>query len=367
MDAFLRPAYAVLGRLRNEARFTLMAVLFGVPLYLVAFAERGSLNTQLTGVSLAVLAYMSVGFYLQAMKGWTELLPQLQRLSEGDLTAEFGSGLHRVGHFTEVKGIAGDIEAHFGRIVTQARTGSDRIGEAAGEIVAGNTDLSRRTQQQAATLERIAAEMEQLANTVKQNARSCATARSVAERANAVAQGGQQMVTRVAQTMTGIEASSREVVHIVAVIEAIAFQTNLLALNAAVEAARAAEQGRGFAVVAGEVRSLARKSAEAALQIKGLIEASAHSVDEGTRLVAETGQIIAQAVRSVDEATGCIREIAEASQEQSSGVDEVSRALAQLGEMTRQNAAAVEQTSAAAASLSQEAALLVGVMRQFRL
>jgi methyl-accepting chemotaxis protein len=367
MNALLRPAFAILTRMRNEAKFSLMAILFAIPLYMVGFAEPGSLNAALTWASLVVLAYMSAGFYVQAMMGWGDLLPQLDRLGNGDLGAKFGSGGDRVGQFAETKGIAGDIAAHFGRIVSQGRSGSDRIGEATREIMIGNTDLSRRTQEQAATLERIASEIGQLAATVKQNAISCATARSVAERTSAVAQDGQQMVERVTQTMAGIEASSREVVQVIAVIEGIAFQTNLLALNAAVEAARAAEQGRGFAIVAGEVRSLARKSAQAALEIRSLIEASAGGVSEGTRLVAETGRLIAKAAHGVHEGTVRIREIAAASQEQSTGVHEVSRALAQLGEMTRHNAVAVEQSSSTAVLLSQEAESLSTTMRRFRL
>jgi methyl-accepting chemotaxis protein len=367
MEAVLFPAYALLGRLRNEFKFSLMAVLFGWPLYLVAFAEPSPLQVRLTVVSLCVLAYMAAGFYAQAMKGWADVLPQFQRLSDGDLGACVGSGIDRAGQFAEAMGIAGEINAHFGRIVRQASAGSEGIGMAAQEIAAGSENLSQRTARQAATLNGVAASMEQLSATVRHNAASCATARAVGEQANGIAQGGQEIVRQMARTMAGIDESARQVVRIVAVIDGIAFQTNILALNAAVEAARAADQGRGFAVVAGEVRSLAQKSAEAAKEIKAMIEASVGNVEAGTRLVDETGRIIGQAVQGVDEVTGRIREIATASQEQSVSVDEVGKALAQLSRLTEQNAAAVREATAAAASLSQEAGQLSLAIGKFRL
>ncbi len=350
MDSFLAPAYALLSRMRNEVKFSFMAAFFGVPLFFAAFADPTPLNSQIAVASLVLLAYFMIAFYKQAIKGWNEVLPQLDRLSEGDLNATFGSGTDRVGQFNEMKGLAGDINAHFGRIVAQARTGAERITLAAKEIAAGNANLSHRTEAQASTLEQTASGMEELSGTVKANAESCRTARALADSANEVAVKGGEMVGRVVRTMARIDQSAKKVVDIIGVIEGIAFQTNILALNAAVEAARAGEQGRGFAVVAAEVRSLAQRSAEAAKEIKGLIEESVTSVEEGGALVDETGKIIGEVVKSVQEVTQRIGEIAVASQEQSTGVDEINRAIAQLEEMTQQNAAMVEQASAAASS-----------------
>jgi len=367
MDFFLAPGYAILSRMRNEVKFPFMAILFGLPLYLVAFAAPTEQNRYLLLVALAVTAYMMVAFYLQAMKGWHEVLPQLERLSDGDLNATFGSGTDRVGQFNEMKGLAGDINAHFSRIVAQARSGSERIAVAAKEIAAGNVNLSQRTEQQASALEETAAGMEELSGTVKANADNCKTARALAERANEVAAKGGQMVDRVVETMSRIDQSSKKVSDIIGVIEGIAFQTNILALNAAVEAARAGDQGRGFAVVASEVRSLAQRSAAAAKEIKGLIQASEEGVSEGGKLVTQTGEIIGEVVQAVSEVTRTIGEIAVASQEQSAGVDEINRSLAQLEQMTQQNAAMVEQANAAAGSVEEEAVRLADGVQKFRL
>jgi methyl-accepting chemotaxis protein len=169
------------------------------------------------------------------------------------------------------------------------------------------------------------------------------------------------------RTMDRINASSRKVGDITAVIEGIAFQTNILALNAAVEAARAGEQGRGFAVVASEVRNLAQRSADAAKEIKGLTGESVANVGEGGRLVDETGKIIGEVVAAVREVTRSIGEIAVASASQASGVDEINKALGQLGEMTQRNAAMVEQASAAAEALQDEAVLLAQSVQKFKL
>jgi methyl-accepting chemotaxis protein len=367
MDTFLHPAYAILGRLYNGTKFSLMAVLFGIPLYLAAFAQPGPLRVQLGIASVFVLLYMCAGFYRQAMKGWNEVLPQLQRLSSGDLGVDFDSQVDRVGHFAEVARIVGTINGHFGRIVRQAMAGADQVEASSREIAAGSADLSRRTESQACTLEQISASVEELSATVRQNAHSCTTARALAEQANEVARQGQEMVAQMAETMAGIRVSSQQVVRVVAVIEGIAFRTNILALNAAVEAAKAAQHGRGFAVVAGEVRSLAHRSAQAAKDIKALIEDSVGSVEAAAGLVEQTGATIEEAALRIDEASGRVAEIAVASQEQSNSVDEVGRSLAQLGQLTQGNASAVRNTAGASDSLAQSADGLSASIRRFRL
>ncbi len=183
--------------------------------------------------------------------------------------------------------------------------------------------------------------MDELSSTVKANAENCKKAHALADRASQVAAQGVEMIEQVARTMGRIDASSKKVSDITGVIEGIALQTNILSLNAAVEAARAGEQGRGFAMVAAEVRNLAERSAGAAKEIKGLIEASVASVGEGARRADETGQIILEVVEAVREVTQRISEIAEASAAQSAGVDQINQALSQLGEMTQRNAAMI--------------------------
>jgi methyl-accepting chemotaxis protein len=182
-----------------------------------------------------------------------------------------------------------------------------------------------------------------------------------------VAQRGGAVVNQVVETMTAINTSSRKIVDIIGVIDGIAFQTNILALNAAVEAARAGEQGRGFAVVAGEVRTLAQRSAEAAKEIKHLIDDSVGKVEEGNSQVASAGQTMSEIVDSVKRVTDIMGEITAASDEQTSGIEQINQAVAQMDQVTQQNAALVEESAAAASSLQEQAQQLSQTVRVFKL
>ncbi|WP_313463303.1 methyl-accepting chemotaxis protein [Achromobacter sp.] len=252
------------------------------------------------------------------------------------------------------------------RTVAMVRRGVDEINVGSREISAGNTDLSSRTEQQAASLEETAASMEQLAATVKQNADNARQANQLAASASDVAERGGSAVSEVVSTMQGISASSRKISEIVSVIDGIAFQTNILALNAAVEAARAGEQGKGFAVVAGEVRSLAQRSAQAAKEIKGLIEDSVTKVGAGSQQVERAGATMQEIVASVKRVTDIMGEISAASDEQSTGIDQVNRAVSQMDEVTQQNAALVEEAAAAAGSLQEQAERLAQAVAVFK-
>ncbi|RXZ38284.1 hypothetical protein D9O50_01680 [Oxalobacteraceae bacterium CAVE-383] len=252
-------------------------------------------------------------------------------------------------------------------VVTQIRSGADTMATASSEIAAGNLDLSSRTEQQAGSLEETASAMEQLTSTVKQNADNARQANQLAVSASGIAVEGGEVVGRVIDTMSSINASSRKIVDIISVIDSIAFQTNILALNAAVEAARAGEQGRGFAVVASEVRGLAQRSAAAAKEIKSLIGDSVDKVDAGSRLVEQAGHTINQVVSAVKQVSDIVGEISAATQEQSAGIEEVNLAITQMDEVTQQNAALVEEAAAAAASLQEQAARLAQVVSVFAL
>jgi len=240
------------------------------------------------------------------------------------------------------------------------------IHTAAKEIALGNSDLSQRTEQQAASLQETAASMEQLSSTVRQNAEHARDADQLAQTASEVAQKGGEVVQQVVGTMRGINESSRKIVDIISVIDGIAFQTNILALNAAVEAARAGEQGRGFAVVASEVRSLAQRSANAAKEIKTLIGDSVEKVETGSKQVSEAGRTMDDVVASVRNVTDIIGNIAAASQEQSNGIEQVNSAISQMDQATQQNAALVEQAAAAAGMMDDQAEQLERLMARFR-
>ena len=209
--------------------------------------------------------------------------------------------------------------------------------------------------------------MEELGSTVKQNADNARQANQLAQNASTVAVQGGEVVAQVVDTMKGINDSSKKIADIISVIDGIAFQTNILALNAAVEAARAGEQGRGFAVVASEVRSLAGRSAEAAKEIKRLINASVERVEQGSALVDKAGVTMTEVVNSIRRVTDIMGEISAASTEQSLGVAQVGEAVTQMDQATQQNAALVEQSAAAAESLREQAHRLAEVVDTFTL
>src|SRR4029077_6425320 len=218
-------------------------------------------------------------------------------------------------------------------------------------ISKGNLNLSQRTEQQASSLEETASSMEEMTSTVKQTADNAGQANQLAMAARQQAEKGGAVVSLAVSAMGGINAASKKIADIISVIDGIAFQTNLLALNAAVEAARAGEQGRGFAVVATEVRNLAGRSATAAKEIKGLIQDTVSKVDEGSKLVTQSGATLEQIVTAVKKVTDIVTEIAPASNAQSSGIEQVNKAVMQLDELTQQNAALVEQASAASQAM----------------
>jgi len=230
------------------------------------------------------------------------------------------------------------------------QTGTEIYADARDIDQAAN-DLSRRTEQQAASLEESAAAMHEITETIQETARSAATAKEVAVKAQEDAQTSVEIVSRTMNAMNGIERSSAEIGDIIAVIDGIAFQTNLLALNAGVEAARAGDAGKGFAVVANEVRALALRSAEAAKDVKSKISASVTQVDSGVKLVSETGEALARIARQIEDLSGLVKGIASAADQQATGIQQVSIAIGEMDSVTQQNAAMVEQTTAAVRGL----------------
>lgn len=246
------------------------------------------------------------------------------------------------------------------RAIEGMRSGTGEISQAA-------DDLSRRTEQQAASLEETAAALDQITATVKTTAEGAVRASDLTGQARQGAERSGIVVRDAVSAMAQIEKSSDQISQIIGVIDEIAFQTNLLALNAGVEAARAGDAGRGFAVVASEVRALAQRSAEAAKEIKELISTSTQQVGQGVDLVGQTGTALEKIVAQVAEITGLVTEIAASAREQSTGLAEVNSAVNQMDQVTQQNAAMVEESTAASHSLAQEAEELGRLVSKFRL
>ena len=288
-----------------------------------------------------------------------------RRVGSGDLTVELDpDGRDEITQlFRGINEMTQNLRLLVGEVVGGARS----VADTSGQIAQGNLDLSQRTEEQASTLEETASSMEQLTSTVTQNSDIARQASQLAVTASEVARKGGEMVEQVVSTMDGISDASKKIADIIGVIDGIAFQTNILALNAAVEAARAGEQGRGFAVVAAEVRNLAARSAAAAKEIKGLIQASVQQVQAGGQQVDAAGHTMVDVVLSVKKVSNLIEEIAAASLEQSAGIGQVNTAITQMDRVVQQNAALVEEATAATESMREQADGLLRMVARFEL
>jgi methyl-accepting chemotaxis protein len=320
-------------------------------------------------IGVTVLALVMVVLIRFALRGLivqplNDAVDTFERIASGDLTRPVEVfSTNEIGRlFLAIKRMQDSLST----MVKAVHGSTGSIDTGAREIAMGNTDLSQRTEQQAASLQQTASSMEQLTGTVRQNAENARQASQLAVNASDIATRGGDVVSQVVTTMQDIATSSNKVVDIIGVIEGIAFQTNILALNAAVEAARAGEQGRGFAVVAGEVRSLAQRSASAAKEIKELIGDSVDKVQSGSALVGRAGTTMDEIVQAVRRVTDIMGEISAASEEQSTGIEQVNRAVVQMDEVTQQNAALVEEAAAAAASLEEQTRQLQNVVGAWR-
>ncbi len=293
-----------------------------------------------------------------------EVMAVTQAIARGDLTSAITV---RPGMESSIVASMAEMQASLLKVVSAVRRSSDSIAIGSQQIADGNSNLSQRTEEQASSLQQTASSMEQLSGTVRSSADSAREANQLATTASNVATEGGHAVSQVVSTMEAITAASKKIADIIGVIDGIAFQTNILALNAAVEAARAGEQGRGFAVVASEVRNLAQRSAQAAREIKTLINDSVEKVETGSRQADEAGRTMHDVVEQVQRVSQLIGEISIATQEQTSGIGHVSSSVTQLDQVTQQNAALVEQAAASAADLSHQAAELVNAVKAFKL
>lgn len=334
---------------QNQSSFTQMQWTLGMILLIV----------------LVVLAFIWQGLQRVLLRPLQRIMAHIQTIADGDLTHEIeAEGRSEMGQLAA--GLK-TMQQSLIRTVSAVRDNADSIYTGAGEISAGSSDLSSRTEQQASALEETAASMEQLTATVRQNSDNARQATGLAKTASETARKGGRVVDNVVHTMNDIAESSEKIVDITSVIDGIAFQTNILALNAAVEAARAGEQGRGFAVVAGEVRTLASRSAQAAKEIKVLIENSVSRIDTGSTQVREAGETMKEIVTAVTRVTDIMGEIASASDEQSKGIEQVAQAVSEMDSVTQQNASLVEESAAAAAALEDQANELRQAVAVFRI
>ena len=318
----------------------------------------------LVSVLSLLLAVLLSGWILRGMDKQlggdpSELVKIADALAIGDLKVERKEVKHGV------YGSMNQIILNLIQIIGGIKMGATQVHEAAEQVSQGNANLSQRTQEQASSLEQVASSMEEMTGTINQNSENAQLTNQLTLEARQHAEKGVDIAFKAITAMNEIETSSKKIEAIISVIDEIAFQTNLLALNAAVEAARAGEQGRGFAVVASEVRNLAGRSATAAKEIKDLIHDSVTKVEDGTKLVDETGGALSGIVTAVKKASAMATEIAAASKEQSEGIEQVNKALLQMDEMTQQNASLVEEAAAASEAMGAQAQELTDLVEFF--
>jgi methyl-accepting chemotaxis protein len=331
---------------------------------LTVFSERlSSLKGSLKDLATNSISFGEGDFTRKECK-YTDFLRWNRKDEFGDIANEFDEML------TEAKAASTGMEEarnSLAQLIETTRGAAVSIANISAELTFGNEDLSRRTSEQAASIEETVSSMEEMSSVVKQNAEHAKEACILSTSARSLAENGGEIVKNAVNSMQEINASSKRINDIVLVIDEIAFQTNLLALNAAVEAARVGEQGKGFAVVATEVRTLAGRSSTAAKEIKALVQDSVRKVDDGTVLVNQSGEQLSKIVGAVVKVAEIIESISSASQEQSVGIDQVNKAVVNFDKITQQNAALVEEAAASSSNMSKETARLQSLVSRFKL
>ena len=295
----------------------------------------------------------------------SELAAGLGRLSRGDVSEMISTPF--VGRLEQLRV---DFNASLERLqdtLSRIRDNATTIHRNSGSMLSSADELSKRTEAQAASLEETAAAVEEITVTVRSSAERAREANSAVIVTKKTADSSSVVVGDTVAAMDRIEAASKQIEQIIEVIDDIAFQTNLLALNAGIEAARAGEAGKGFAVVAMEVRELAQRSADAAREIKSLIETSTREVAAGSGLVQKTGAVLASISSEIIAISKHVETIATASADQSAALQEVNSSVNAMDQMTQKNAAMVEDTTGQSRQLASEADALMSLIQQFRI
>ena len=356
----LRPGLWWMRRWHLPGKLVTLGVLMAVVLVATAAAPGWG-----GAVGAVALLYGLLALYLSLSSDLEDLSRAMQKTTQGDLSTRAGVyGQDEVGAMAQS---LDQMVLTLSSMVADIRSNAALVAHAGQSLAQGNRSLADRTEQQAANLEQTAASVEQLSSAVQNNAQTARSADARAADVRKAADAGAEAMARAVQSVEAIQQGARRMTEIIGVIDSIAFQTNILALNAAVEAARAGEQGRGFAVVAGEVRTLAKRSGDAAREIRELIGASVSQVEASAGLIRSAGDGIANMAGGIRSVAASMTEISGSSAEQSTGLSEVSSAVQQLDQITQHNAQMVGHAVAQAEALEQRASTLSRAVAAFRL
>lgn len=356
-------------RIRNEVESSLgmmSAVISNVNEVLEDMAN-GNYSTRVTVEASGELKLMADSVnsrVVQTDQALGEISDVVTALADGDLSKRVKSNF--AGRFGDVsKALNGSMD-NLAKLISDTTNGVHNLTNNVDQIYQGSQDLNDRTQRQAASLEETTATMDQIMFAVKQTTDNAQSANQLASSARSQADDGAGIMRSTIESMGDIKDASHRIEEIISLIDSIAFQTNLLALNAAVEAARAGEHGRGFAVVAGEVRNLAGKSADAARDIKGLIENAVSAVDQGTERAERSDEALQDIIESIRKVSDIVADISNASGEQAHSITQVGQAIGEIDTVTQQNAALVEESSAASETMKTEASTLANLVTKFK-
>ncbi|SAH69004.1 methyl-accepting chemotaxis citrate transducer [Enterobacter hormaechei] len=259
------------------------------------------------------------------------------------------------------------LSSNIATLVREIRASSQTAMTLSDQLSSRSAQLSVKTEQQSASLVQTAASMEEMAASTKNNADNTRLASEQANIATLQARKGGELMGQVANNMQSITDCAQQMTEIISLIDGIAFQTNILALNAAVEAARAGDHGKGFSVVAGEVRSLAHRSAEAAKNIKSLIEVTSHNVTQGVNVVSEAEKNMHDIVTGSGNVSRLMDEISASTSEQEKGISQITQALSELERVTQSNVSMVEELNGSSDVLRNQVIELQTRTRNFRL